>query len=72
MPAKSGRQAYDEIKKIKPDLKAPVLFMTGYSDDVVCKGNITDGGRDYILKPVSPARLLEKVREVLDYRKNEG
>ena len=66
MPAKSGRQAYDEIKKIKPDLKAPVLFMTGYSDDVVRKGNIIDSGLDYILKPVSPIRLLEKVREVLD------
>jgi DNA-binding response OmpR family regulator len=66
MPAKSGRQAYDEIKKIKPDLKAPVLFMTGYSDDVVRKGNIIDSGLDYILKPVSAIRLLEKVREVLD------
>ena len=64
MPSKSGKQAYDEIKKIKPDIK--VIFMSGYTDDIISKRDIINGGLDYILKPVSPIKLLEKVREVLD------
>ncbi len=64
MPSKSGKQAYDEIKKMKPDIK--VIFMSGYTDDIISKRDIINGGLDYILKPVSPIKLLEKVREVLD------
>jgi len=64
MPRKSGKEAYDEIQKIKSDMK--VCFMTGYNDDVIREMDIVNEGLDYVLKPVSPTRLLEKVREVLD------
>ncbi len=64
MPGKSGKEAYDAIKRIRPDMK--VLFMSGYSDDILCKRNIIDRGLDYVLKPVSPAEILEKVRNILD------
>ena len=64
MPSKSGKQAYDEIKKIKPDIK--VIFMSSYGDDIISKRDIINEGLDYILKPVSSIKLLEKVREVLD------
>lgn len=64
MPGKSGKEAYDAIKRIRPDMK--VLFMSGYSDDILCKRNIIDRGLDYVLKPVSPTEILEKVRNILD------
>lgn len=64
MPRKSGREAHDEIKKLRPDIK--VLFASGYSEDKVYKEGMLEKGIDLILKPVSPRDLLKKVREVLN------
>ncbi len=69
MPKKNGREAYEEIKKIKPGIK--VLFASGYTADIVHKKGIIDEGQDFLLKPVSPNDLLRKVREILD-RKREN
>jgi PAS domain S-box-containing protein len=64
MPKKSGKAAYEEIKKIKPDIKA--LFMSGYSTDILSMKRIVGGELNFIVKPVSPTELLKKIREVLD------
>lgn len=64
MPFKSGKQAYEEIKKTNPDIK--VVFMSGYDDSISSKMDIINEGLDYISKPVSPIKLLEKAREALD------
>ena len=62
MPKMGGREAYKEMRKIRPDLR--VIFMSGYVADKT-KG-IIDEGLDFISKPVSPTDFLRKVREVLD------
>jgi CheY-like chemotaxis protein len=64
MPGRSGKDAYDEIRKIKPDVK--IIFASGYSTDIIDEKGIFEGGLNFIAKPVLPARLLKKVREVLD------
>jgi len=64
MPKKSGKEAYDEIRKIKPGIKT--LFISGYTADKVQNGGPTGEGIELMLKPVSPKDLLRKVREVLD------
>ena len=64
MPKKNGREAYGEIKKIKPDIK--VLFASGYAADIIQGKGIAEEGLDFIMKPVSPMDLLRKVREILD------
>ena len=64
MPKKNGKEVYEAIRKVAPDMK--VLFITGYDDNVIGKIDIRKGKFDYIIKPVSPVELLEKVREVLD------
>ncbi len=64
MPKKNGKEAYDEIKRIRPDMRA--LFMSGYTADVIHKKGIVDEGLNFILKPVSPTVLLKKVRDMLD------
>ena len=64
MPNKNGKEAYEEIKKIKPDMK--VLFTSGYPADIVHKQGILDEGFEFIVKPAAPAILLKKIREVLD------
>lgn len=65
MPKKNGREAYEEIKKINPDVKA--LFISGYATDVIQQRGIQEEGFHLILKPVLPNQLLRKVREVLDH-----
>jgi len=64
MPRKDGKEAYESIKKIRPDVK--VIFASGYPRDTLSeKVNLGDD-LEIISKPVSPAELMKKVREVLD------
>ncbi len=64
MPVKNGKEAYEEIKKINPNIKA--LFTSGYTENVIHKKGILDLELDFIRKPVSPNELLRKVREILN------
>jgi two-component system, cell cycle sensor histidine kinase and response regulator CckA len=64
MPEKNGREAYNEIQKIKPDIK--VIFMSGYTKDVFVNKGIEDKKFNFLQKPISPRVLLQKVREVLN------
>ncbi len=64
MPKKSGREAYDEIRKIKPDVRA--VFVSGYSPDIIHQKALIDQEMKIIFKPVSPTDLLRKLREYLD------
>jgi len=64
MPKKNGKQAYDAMRVVRPDLKA--VFVSGYSRDIFAEGAVMDGYSVFIQKPVSPDELLAKVREMLD------
>jgi two-component system NtrC family sensor kinase len=64
MPGKNGREAYEEIRKIRPDIKA--IFVSGYTADKVHREGMLEAGLELLLKPVSTRDLLKKVREVLD------
>jgi PAS domain S-box-containing protein len=64
MPKKNGKEVYDEIRKVRQDIKA--IFTSGYDADIIHKKGILEEGLNYILKPILPQELLKKVREVLD------
>jgi len=64
MPRKNGKEAYDEISGIRPDIKT--IFMSGHAGDVFERKHINGKRFNIIMKPVSPLSLLHKVREVLD------
>jgi CheY-like chemotaxis protein len=64
MPKMNGKEAYEEITRLRPDAKA--FFTSGYTGDVVLGKGIRDELVNYISKPLSPNDLLLKVREVLD------
>ncbi len=64
MPKKSGKAAYDEIKQIKPGVMA--LFSSGYSAKIVQQQGELGENAEFISKPVQPAELMKKVREMLD------
>jgi PAS domain S-box-containing protein len=63
MPNKNGKEVYEEIKKTRPDIK--VVFMSGYTADIIAQHGILEKGVNFISKPVSPSELLEKIRVVL-------
>jgi DNA-binding response OmpR family regulator len=64
MPKKSGKEAYEEMRKISPGIKS--LFTSGYTMDIIKTGEITEAGLEFVHKPVRPTDLLKKVREILD------
>ena len=64
MPKKNGRDAYEEIRRIVPDMKA--LFTSGYTADFFESRGRPEEGVELIMKPVQPMELLRMVREMLD------
>jgi signal transduction histidine kinase len=64
MPGMDGRQLADRVLEARPGLK--VLFMSGYTDDVILHHGVLDSGVAYIQKPLTPESLARKVRQVLD------
>ncbi|MEI6613278.1 MAG: PAS domain S-box protein [Chrysiogenales bacterium] len=64
MPKKNGKETRAGIMKLKPDIKT--IFMSGYTNDIIVRKGILEPGMHLLLKPLHPAALLEKVREVLD------
>jgi PAS domain S-box-containing protein len=64
MPKKNGKEAYEEIRKIRPDVK--VIFTSGYTADILNKKGILEEGINFLSKPISTNDLIRKVREVLD------
>jgi CheY-like chemotaxis protein len=46
----------------------PVLFMSGYAEDARERLGPLDDGRDFLQKPITPAKLSRKVREIFSER----
>ena len=66
MPGKNGKEVYDEIRSLRPDMKA--IFTSGYTADVIERKGVVNEGLNFISKPVSPSELLKKIRVTLDDR----
>ncbi len=64
MPEMNGRDLSEQITDLYPDIR--LLFMSGYTADVIAHQGILDDGVAFIQKPFSMADMTEKVREVLD------
>lgn len=64
MPKMNGRQAYEEICEIRPEVK--VIFMSGYAADIIMEKGVVMDDVYFVAKPVKPLDFLEKVRTVLD------
>jgi two-component system, cell cycle sensor histidine kinase and response regulator CckA len=64
MPNMDGKRLCEEIMGIRPAMK--VLFMSGYSTDILDGRGVADDGINFIPKPVMPSELLKRLREILD------
>jgi len=63
MPKRNGKEVYEEIKAIRPDVKT--IFVSGYAMDLMQDKGVDDGSA-FLQKPVQPKNLLIKIRDVLD------
>ncbi|MCD6122062.1 MAG: PAS domain S-box protein [Spirochaetales bacterium] len=68
MPGMDGRQVAAVLLAYCPNAK--VLYMSGYTNNVIAHHHILDKDVDFIEKPFTPQMIGEKVREVLDRDKN--
>lgn len=64
MPGMNGKMLAERLKKNIPELK--VLFISGYTDDVIVHHGILDPGFELLMKPFTRAELLRNVRRILD------
>ncbi|MFZ5562606.1 MAG: PAS domain-containing protein [Thermodesulfobacteriota bacterium] len=63
MPGTNGRELYEKAVSQRPGLK--VLYMSGYTGDVITFRGVLNEGVQFIQKPFSTKDLAHKVREVL-------
>lgn len=64
MPEMSGRIVRDEVAALHPDVK--VLYMSGYTDNVVAHLGVLEAGIHFLQKPFTARALANKVREALE------
>jgi len=64
MPGTSGRELAKRIAARHP--RTRILFMSGYTDNVLAQGGVLEAGLSFLQKPFTPGALVQKVREVLD------
>ncbi len=64
MPGGSGQMLAEKLRQIRPGLK--VLYISGYSEEMVAQHGLEAGHINFLPKPFSPTALLHKVRTVLD------
>jgi two-component system cell cycle sensor histidine kinase/response regulator CckA len=64
MPGTSGRELARRITGRHP--RTRVLYMSGYTDNVLAQGGVLEAGLSFLQKPFTPGALAQKVRDVLD------
>jgi len=64
MPGMNGRELAQRISEIRPNAK--VLYMSGYTENVIGQDGTLDAGVRLLQKPFNLRDLKSKVREVLD------
>lgn len=66
MPEMNGRELFERIAPQHPEMG--VLYMSGYSDQVIGHDGVIDDGAEFIKKPFTVQGFADKVRQILDSR----
>lgn len=64
MPEMNGKQLAEKLLDLRPELQ--VVFMSGYTADIISQQGIIDAGIHFLQKPISGQGLVAKVQDVLD------
>jgi CheY-like chemotaxis protein len=63
MPDMTGKDVADRLRPARPGMK--VLYVSGYSGEVIAHRGALQAGVAYLPKPFTPTLLVRKVRQVL-------
>lgn len=63
MPRMSGAKLFDQLRQSRPTLR--VLFISGYSDDILADYGLSSQDQRFLAKPFSSPTLGRRVRELL-------
>jgi CheY-like chemotaxis protein len=63
MPGMTGKEVAGRVAELRPGIK--VLYISGYSGEVIAHRGVLDAGVDYLPKPFTPDTLTAKVHEML-------
>lgn len=64
MPYVNGLEMMKEVKKICPDCS--IIFISGHDEFSYVQKALTLGALDYILKPIDPLYLQERLKEIIE------
>ena len=64
MPGKNGFQLTRQISKDPRFADVPIVICTSKTQQTDMVWGMRQGARDYITKPINPAELLAKIREI--------
>ena len=64
LPGLNGRELSELLVKSRKNMK--ILFISGYSDDVIAKHGVMDEDVSFLQKPFTASSLGKKIREVLE------
>jgi len=64
LPGSGGRALAERAVEARPGLR--VLFMSGYTDDIVLQHQLVHRHMPFVQKPFTPESLGRGVRQVLD------
>jgi two-component system cell cycle sensor histidine kinase/response regulator CckA len=64
MPNLGGRELAERIHQDRPDL--PVVYMSGYTGDIVARRGLLEPGIPFLEKPLSPSALARTMQQVLE------
>jgi CheY-like chemotaxis protein len=64
MPKMSGRELCERLRALRPNLK--VVFMSGYTDDILVRTGGISPGMSFLQKPLRPDTLTAAIRAALD------
>jgi CheY-like chemotaxis protein len=70
MPDMGGREAATAITALRPECR--VLFMSGYPPQAAFPSGALQPTEGFVQKPFVPRVLVQRVREVLDRKEEEG
>ncbi|MGD9877897.1 ATP-binding protein [Desulfococcus sp.] len=69
MPGMSGRDLAQRLQSTHPDIQ--VLFVSGYTADIIAHHGVLDDGVTFLQKPFSRKTLAEKLRQLRLREKND-
>ncbi|MGM0508206.1 MAG: response regulator [Fusobacteriota bacterium] len=72
IPKMNGLLVCETLKKDEETSDIPILMLSAIAEEETMKKADDLGASDYIIKPVEPKKLLEKIKENLEDKKKNG